>query len=48
MHGHQVATADQSKAGRESYIKNPPTSCLIVLSGGDPKQEPCTVPVKQR
>jgi hypothetical protein len=38
MHGHQVATADQSKAGRESYMKNPPTSCLIALSGGDPKE----------
>jgi hypothetical protein len=38
MHGHQVATADQSKAGRESYMKNPPTSCLIALSGGDPKK----------
>jgi hypothetical protein len=38
MHGHQVATADQSKAGRESYMKNPPISCLVALSGGDPKQ----------
>jgi hypothetical protein len=38
MHGHQVATADQSKAGRDSYMKNPHTSCLIALSGGDPKE----------